>query len=277
VIETSVAAFEGEAALKSLGVVDHGFSFDGDPPVAFPGHRIPRSSITRRWQRYFGPPAKTRMETRVESLQQPRMSGVADCIALGERTGRNNQTEGDSQTDERAKGHVRGASALYAADFGVGDTCGRLEGPLAEPGTHSCVPKLVTEHEQAFVGEPICSIVWSLAGGHSRMVGAVASLRIDCELRGPEPDLGASPGPNVDGDLPSTPIWPPTGHSSRRLARPMGQTAGDAADSRRLARPMGQAAGNTADSRCLARTTSQRLGLTDLRGDHRGDRTRGTR
>ena len=209
-IETPVAAFEREAPVKRLGVVDHGFSFDGSPPVAFAGHRIPGSSITGRWQRHFGPPAKTRMESGAESLQQPRMSGVADRITLRERTSRNDETEGDRQTNERAKGYVRGASALDAADFGVGDTRGCLEGTLAEPGTHSCVPKLAAEHEQAFVGEPIRSVVWSLAGGHARMVGAVASLRIDWELRGHEPDLGASPGPNVDGDLTPTPIWAPT-------------------------------------------------------------------
>jgi hypothetical protein len=306
VIETPVAAFEREAPVKRLGVVDHGFSFDGSPPVAFAGHRIPGSSITGRWQRHFGPPAKTRMESGAESLQQPRMSGVADRITLRERTSRNDETEGDRQTNERAKGYVRGASALDAADFGVGDTRGCLEGTLAEPGTHSCVPKLAAEHEQAFVSEPIRSVVWSLAGGHARMVGAVASLRIDWELRGHEPDLGASPGPNVDGDLTPTPIWAPTGRSSRRLARPTSQAAGNASDSRRLARrtsqagrgrpdsrrlahptsqagrrrpdcrrlarPTSQAGGNTADSPRLARPTGQKAQL-----DRRGDGTRSTR
>ena len=256
-IETSVAALEREAPLKSLRVIDHGFSFDGGPPVAFACHRIPRSSITGRWQRYFGPPAKTRVESGAKPFQQSRMSGVADCVTLGERTGRDNETEGDSQTNERAKGHVPGASALDAADFGVGDTCGCLEGPLAEPGTHSCVPKLATEHEQAFVGEPIRSVVWSLAGGHGRMVGADASLWIDWELRGPEPDLGASPGPNVDGDLTPTPIWPPTGHSSRHLARPTSQAADNTGDSRRLAPATSQGGRRRLDRRRLARPTSQ--------------------
>jgi hypothetical protein len=258
VSKTSVSALEREAPLKRLRVVDHRFSLDTCSPIDPASHGIPGSSIAGRGQRHFGPPAKSGMESRVKSLQKPRMASVANCLTFWVGTGWNDQPKRSSQSNERPKGHVRGTPAFDAADFGVRNARGGLECSLAQSGTDSCVSELATQHDQALVREPLSAVVWSLTCSHAR--GSWRSA-ICCgstgSFAGRSPTLGSARGPSVGRRSVPTLSCPSSGALSRRLARPMVQVAQNGTGSRRLAHPMVQSASNAAVSRRLARPTSQ--------------------
>jgi hypothetical protein len=262
VIDAAVPSFQSETPLEGLRVIDHGLRFDARPPTGSSRNTVPGPSIAgnRKW--YFGAPTKAGVEPAPEPLEQACMPCVPDRVAFRVWTGRDDETEGGCEQDERPKRHVGRPPSFDATDLRVGDARCGLERPLADSGADSGTPELPSERAQSLVGQPVGSIVSSLARRHQRRSWTpmlAYGFTRSCQLLCGSPTTPEPHGvPNVEGPMRPTTARPLSARLSRRLARPTDQRASDGAVRRRLARPTDQRASDGAVRRRLARPTDQR-------------------
>jgi hypothetical protein len=170
-IDAAVPALERNAPLESLGVIDHGLRFDAYPPINSSRYSIPGASVARSWKGHLGPPTKARVEAAPKPFQQSCVPCVSDRVAFRVRTGRDDQTEGGCEHDERAKWDVGRATSFKSTDLRMRDARRCLERPLAHPGADARSPKLPTKRGERLVRQSVSSIAASLTSGHRHQHG----------------------------------------------------------------------------------------------------------
>jgi hypothetical protein len=285
VTEGIVAELQGQAPLEGLAVRDSRLGFDaGEPAFRLPAadFRVPRSKVALKRKRHLGSPAQAWMKARPESLEQDQLRAISDRVPG--RIGANAQIQPD---DRAPRAHVDDPDAIQLAMFeapelGV-DSSGR-SGRLAQaqPRRDPGLAMLLAEPSKRISGPASASISWSFSRSH-RAEGCNARLHrrltgrpawIGCVLLRDEEQraTGRSElGPTIGASCSLLRQQEQRATGRSELGPTIGASCSLLRQQEQPATERSESGPTTGPSRSLLRHEEH------VYGDHRGDRTRGTR
>ena len=198
-IDAPITAFQTDAPIHSLRIIQDGFGLHADTPCLATTNGVPGAAITGDRQRDLGVPAQGRMDSSPEPLEEPRLPDVSKRVAPWIGPERNRQSERSRLADHDSQRHHRRATSLDPTNLGLGDARRRLERALTQPGPYASPAKLPSDSNQRLIGKPLRPIVRPLAGCHTP-----GSSDWSLYCGSPGAIAGPRHGPNLEGSRPPT-------------------------------------------------------------------------